>query len=120
MAAAATGGAAVEVRVADGESGPEVGIVYELDDALVELLLGILIVEHLERLGGGVHDVSLGLLLLEGHSELGSGACETGHVDLDTVSVLLVLLEQIGDELLCIRCDRYHGYRFPLSKVENL
>ena len=68
-------------------------------------------VVHLESGGGLVDVVPVGGLLLEGHPELGSGAGESGEVDLDSVSDLLVLLEQVVDELLGIGGDGYHFNR---------
>ena len=75
------------------------------------LLLGLVVVVHLESGGGLVDVVPVGGLLLEGHPELGSGAGESGEVDLDSVSDLLVLLEQVVDELLGIGGDGYHFNR---------
>ena len=77
--------------------------------------LGFLMVRPVPKLGSSMnsmtHSSPVGGLLLEGHPELGSGAGESGEVDLDSVSDLLVLLEQVVDELLGIGGDGYHFNR---------
>ena len=83
--------------------------------------LGFLMVRPVPKLGSSMNSmthssssfdvVPVGGLLLEGHPELGSGAGESGEVDLDSVSDLLVLLEQVVNELLGIGGDGYHFNR---------
>ena len=72
--------------------------------------LGFLMVRPVPKLGSSMNSMTHSSLL-EGHPELGSGAGESGEVDLDSVSDLLVLLEQVVDELLGIGGDGYHFNR---------
>ena len=107
VASAAAGFASLCVGVADREAGTEVGVVDELDETGLECVHRLLVAEEVESFLFD-DELSLSCLLLEGHSELRSGACHACEVDLDTVADLVVLLEKVVDELLCIRCYCNH------------
>lgn len=104
MAAATAAAASLGFGVADGQTGAEVGVIDVLHDTFLQSLLGLLVYEeretaHLE-LG-----VPLVLLLLEGHAELRAGTSHSSHVDLDSMVLLVVLIQKFQYEFLCIRSN---------------
>ena len=113
VAAAAAGRTALGIGIANRETCAVVRVIDELDDTWLKGFHGISIAEEIESLLVDDH-LSLGCLLLEGHPELGSGACHAYEVDLDTVTFLFVLRKEIIDEFLGFRCYCNHTITVPV------
>jgi hypothetical protein len=106
VASAATGAAGTDIGVVHDETGP-IGGLHEIDDTGVQDLLGLSVIIQSEPIIL-LFQIAILLALLEGHPELGSGAAHPGKVDLDAISLFVVLGDQIVDVLGGLWCDFYH------------